>query len=67
VAAEHPRRAPFLDTLERVMGHSIVVDGVVPPRRRAPAITPREWIDVAGDTFVVARVQPGLGDTDDNT
>jgi hypothetical protein len=67
VPAELPRHAPFLDTLERVMEHSIVVDGLVPSRRRAPAIMPREWIDAAGDTFVVARLQSEPGDTGDDT
>ena len=67
MAAQHPRRAPFFDTLERVMEHSIVVDGMAPSRSRAMAITPREWIHAAGDTFVVARVQSEPGDTDDDT
>ena len=65
MAAEHLRHAPLFDTLERVMEHSIVVDGPFPSTRRAAAITPTEWIDAAGDTFVVvARAQPEPGATD---
>ena len=64
MAAEHLRRAPLLDTLERVMGHSIVIDGPVVSTRRAPAITPTEWIDASGDTFVVACVHPQPSGTD---
>ena len=64
MAAEHLRRAPFLDTLERVMEHSIVVDGPIASTRSAPAIMPREWIDASGDTFVVARVNSEPRGTD---
>jgi hypothetical protein len=64
VAAEHLRRAPLLDTLERVMEHSIVVDGPVASRRKAAAITPREWIDASGDTFVIARPNSKPSGTD---
>ena len=64
MAAQRLRLAPLFDTLERVMEHSIVVDGQVPWTRRAPAISPTDWIDASGDTFVVARVQSEPGDTD---
>ena len=59
MAVEHLRHTPLFDTLERVMDHSIVVDSPNQPTRRAPAITPSEWIETAGDrfVFVVARVQ----------
>jgi hypothetical protein len=67
VAAEHLRHAPLFDTLERVLEHSIVVDGPLRSTRRTPAITPREWIDATGDTFVVARVQSDPGDPDHHT
>jgi hypothetical protein len=64
MAVEHPRRAPLFDTLERVIGHSIVVDGPNASTRRASAVTPSEWIDAAGETFVIARVQTEPGETD---
>ena len=64
MAAEHQRHAPLFDTLERVMEHSIVVDGPAPWTRRPPAVSPTDWIDAAGDTFVVARVQSEPGGTD---
>jgi hypothetical protein len=31
--------------------------------RRTPSVTPSEWIDAAGDTFVIARVQTEPGET----
>ena len=64
MAAEHLRHAPLFDTLERVMEHSIVVDGPLRSTGRAPAIMPREWIDASGDRFVVAGVHSEGGDTD---
>ena len=64
MAAEHLRRAPLLDTLERVMEHSIVIDGPVASRRKAPAVAPREWIDASGDTFVIARLNSEPSGTD---
>ena len=60
---EHPRHAPLFDMLERVMDNSIIVDGPVASTRRAPAITPSEWIHAGGDTFVVACVQTEPGPT----
>jgi hypothetical protein len=67
VAAEHLHRVPLLDTLERVMERSIVVDGPVASTPRAPAVMPTEWIDAAGETFVVARAhsEPDRPDSDD--
>jgi hypothetical protein len=64
MAAEHLRRAPLADTLERVLGHSIVVERPTPSTRLAPAVTPTEWIDAAGDTFVVARAHAEPDRTD---
>ena len=63
---ERARHAPLFDMLERMMDHSIVVDGPGASPRRAPAVTPREWIDATGDTFVIARVQTEPGRTDDD-
>jgi hypothetical protein len=63
MAVEHLRRAPLFDTLERVMDHCIVVDGPNEAMRRTPSVTPNEWIDAAGDTFVIARVQTEPGET----
>ena len=68
MAAEHLRRVPLLDTLERVMERSIVVDGPVASTPRAPAVMPTEWIDAAaGETFVIARAhsEPDGPDSDD--
>jgi hypothetical protein len=62
MAIEHLRRAPLFDTLERVMDHSIVVDGPKASMRRSPAVTPSDWIDATGDTFVIARVQTEPGE-----
>jgi hypothetical protein len=62
MAVEHLRRAPLFDTLERVMDHSIIVDGPNASTRRSPAVTPSEWIDTAGETFVIARVQTDPGE-----
>ena len=61
---EHPRHAPLFDMLERLMDNSIIVDGPSASTRRAPAITPSEWIDAGGDTFVVACVQAEPGPPD---
>jgi len=63
MAVEHLRHAPLFDMLERVMDHSIVV-GPGASVRRAPAVTPSEWIDATGDRFVIARVQTEPGETD---
>jgi hypothetical protein len=63
MSVEYLRRAPLFDTLERVMDHSIVVDGPNASMRRASAVTPSEWIDAAGETFVIARLQTEEGDT----
>jgi hypothetical protein len=65
MALEHLRHVPLFDTLERVLEHSIVVDGPGASVRKGPAIPPSEWIDAAGDTFVIARVQTVPGETGD--
>ena len=48
-------QVPLLDTLDRVMDRSIAVDRLDLPRT-APALTPAEWIDAAGDRFVVSHL-----------
>jgi hypothetical protein len=63
MAAEHQRHSPLFDTLERVLDHSIVVDGPSSSTRRA-VVTPSEWIDASGDSFVIARVETEPEETD---